>query len=95
MYLPSRASHYHKSLDQTKLNCSKISYIKYYLDKLVTVLETAVGQFADRQLLVESSLGGDDWRVRRQREVNSWVWDQVRLELVQVHVQCAVKTQRG
>ena len=54
----------------------------FYLDKLIAVLKTAVGQFANRQLLVESPLGGDDGCVRRQWEVDSWVWDQVRLELV-------------
>ena len=39
-------------------------------------------------------LRGDDWRVRRQREVDARVRHQIGLELCQVHVERAVETER-
>ena len=40
-------------------------------------------------------LGGDDWGVCSQREVDTWVWHQVGLELRQIDVQGAIEPQRG
>ena len=65
------------------------------LDHLVGWLEGCVGDLGNRQLLVVGLLGGDDRGVGGQREVNSWVGDQVGLELGQVDVEGAVKSQRG
>jgi len=38
---------------------------------------------------------GDDRRIADERVVDSGVRDQVRLELVQIDVQCAVEAERG
>ena len=65
------------------------------LDHLVGRLKAGVGDLGNRQLLVVGLLGGDDRGVGGQREVNSWVGDQVGLELGQVDVEGAVKSQRG
>ena len=40
-------------------------------------------------------LSGDDWSVCGQREVDTWVWHQVSLELSQVDVEGTVEPQRG
>jgi len=40
-------------------------------------------------------LGGDDWGVRRQHEVNSWVWHQVGLELSDINVQSTIESEGG
>jgi len=39
--------------------------------------------------------GGNDWRVGDEREVDTRVWDQVCLELVQINVQGAIESERG
>ena len=65
------------------------------LDHLVGRLKAGIGDLGNRQLLVVGLLGGDDRGVGGQREVNSWVGDQVGLELGQVDVEGAVKSQRG
>jgi len=63
------------------------------LDHLVGWLEASVGDFGDGQLLVVGFLGGDDWSVGDQWEVNPRVWDQVGLELGQVNVQGTVESE--
>ena len=40
-------------------------------------------------------VGRDDWRVADQWVMNTWVWDQVGLELVQIDVKSTIKTQAG
>ena len=62
---------------------------------LVSRLETSVGDFSNRELLVVGLLGRDDWSVCYQREMNSGVGHQVCLELSQINVQSTVKSQRG
>ena len=42
-----------------------------------------------------SLLGGDDWGVCSQREVDTWVGHQVGLELSQVDVEGTIESQRG
>ena len=65
------------------------------LDHLVGGLEAGVGDFSNRQLLVVGLLGGDDWSICSQREVDTWVGHQVGLELGQVHVEGAIESQRS
>ena len=57
-------------------------------------LEDGVGDFANGELLVVGLLGGDDWSVRRKHEVDSWVWHQVGLELVDVDVKGTIESER-
>ena len=42
-----------------------------------------------------SFLGGDNWGVRRQHEMNSWVWHQVGLELSNINVQSTIESEGG
>ena len=65
------------------------------LHHLVGGLEAGVGDLSHCQLLVVGLLGGDDWSVGGEREVDAWVGHQVGLELGQIHVEGAVKAQRG
>ena len=58
-------------------------------------LKTSVGNFTDGKLLMISLLSRDDGRVGSQREVDSRVGDQIRLELCQVHVQGTIKSERS
>ena len=44
---------------------------------------------------MERFFGRDDRRVGRKREVDSRVRNQIRLELVQIHVERALEPQRG
>jgi len=65
------------------------------LDHLVGWLEASVSDLGDRELLVVSLLGGDDWRVGCEREVDSRVWHQVGLELSKIDVEGAIESERG
>ena len=65
------------------------------LDHLVGWLETSVGDLGDGELLVVSLLGGDDWSVGDEREVDSGVWDQVGLELGKIDVEGTVESEGG
>ena len=62
---------------------------------LVGWLEAGVGDLSNGQLLVVSLLGGDDWGVCSQREVDTWVGHQVGLELSQVDVESSVESEGG
>ena len=57
-------------------------------------LKDRVGDFTNSELLMVGLLGGDDWSVRRKHEVNSWVWHQVGLELVDVDVEGTIESER-
>jgi len=50
-----------------------VTRITFY--HLVLWFETGVRNFTNRKLFVTSTIWGDDWSVRGEREVNSWVWD--------------------
>jgi hypothetical protein len=44
---------------------------------------------------VRALLGGDDGRVTDERVVDTWVWHQVGLELVQIDVESSIEAQTG
>jgi len=44
---------------------------------------------------VISFLGGDDWGIRGQHEMDSWVWHQVGLELSDINVQSTIESEGG
>merc|ERR1712054_363615 len=58
-------------------------------------LEGGVGDLSDGELLVVSFLGGDDWGIRGKHEVDSWVWDQVGLELGNIDVKGTIESEGG
>ena len=63
------------------------------LHHLVGWLEAGVGDLSNGQLLVVGLLGGDDWGVGGQGEVDTWVGHQVGLELGQIDVEGTIKAQ--
>ena len=63
------------------------------LDHLVGRLEASVGDLGDGELLVVSLLGGDDWSVGDERDVDSGVWDQVGLELGKIDVEGTIESE--
>ena len=58
-------------------------------------LEGRVGDLSDGELLVISFLGGDDWGIRGQHEMDSWVWHQVGLELSDIDVEGTIESEGG
>jgi hypothetical protein len=56
-------------------------------------LEDGVGQFGNGQLLVIGLLGGDDWRIGRQHEVDTRVWHQICLEFGDIDVQGTIESE--
>jgi hypothetical protein len=58
-------------------------------------LESGVGDLSDGELLVVSFLGRDDWGVRGKHEMDSWVWDQVSLELSDIDVKGTIESEGG
>jgi len=56
-------------------------------------LESGVGDLSDGELLVVSFLGRDDWGVRGEHEMDSWLWDQVSLELSDIDVKGTVESE--
>ena len=62
------------------------------LDHLVVGLETRVGDLLNRVGLMLSLRSRDDWSIGHEGEVDSWVWDEVGLELVQVDVERSIKS---
>ena len=65
------------------------------LDHLVVWLKARHGDLLDRVGLVCGLGSRDDRRVGHEREVDTWVWHKVGLELVQVDVQGAIEAQRS
>jgi len=58
-------------------------------------LESGVGDLSDGELLVVSFLGRDDWGVRGKHEMDSWIWDQVGLELGDINVEGTIESEGG
>jgi hypothetical protein len=53
------------------------------------------GELGSREVLVVSSLGRDDGGIRAEEEVNTRIWHQVGLELVDIDVECSIETKRS
>ena len=81
------------SVQHTAGHVLAVTRITFY--HLVGWLEASVGDLGNGELFVIGLLGGDDWGICSQREVDTWVRYQVGLELGQVDVEGAVKSQRG
>ncbi|KAH3661659.1 hypothetical protein OGAPHI_006509 [Ogataea philodendri] len=82
------------NVTSVKQTCSHVLTKSWVaLDHLVAWLETSSSDFGNGVGLVGHSGLGHHWGVRDQWEVDSWVWHQVGLELVQVNVQRTVESQ--
>jgi len=58
-------------------------------------LEGGVGDLSDGELLVVGLLGGDDWGVGREHEMDTGVGHEVSLELSDIHVKGTVESEGG
>jgi len=58
-------------------------------------LLTLQGQVLDFETLVSTLLRGDDWRIADEWVVDTWVRDEVRLELIQVDIEGTIESQAG
>merc|ERR1712209_43462 len=65
------------------------------LDHLVGWLKAGVGDLRYTQLLMVGLLCRDDWGIGDKREVDPWIWNQVSLELSQIHIKSSIKPKRG
>jgi len=65
------------------------------LHHLAVWLEARHGDLLDGVGLVGSLSRGDNWSVCDEREVDTWVWDQVRLEFVEINVERTIETEGG
>ena len=65
------------------------------LHHLVGRLEARVGDISNAKLLVVSFLSRDYWSISHQRKVNTWVGNQVSLELCKIDIQSTIETQRS
>lgn len=65
------------------------------LGEIWVVQRTLEGQLADFEALVGALIGRNNWSIADQRIVDTWIWHQIRLELIQVNVQGAIETQTG
>merc|ERR1719391_1758895 len=57
--------------------------------------EAGIGNFCNAQRFVVGFLCRDDGSIGHQRKVNPWIWDQISLELIQVHIESSVKAEGG
>ena len=62
---------------------------------LVGGFEAGIGDLGNTQLFVIGFLGRDDRSIRDQREVDTWVGDEVGLELGEIDIEGTVKTEGG
>merc|ERR1719295_2364301 len=58
-------------------------------------LEAGISNLCYGELLVIGLLSGDDWSISDQREVDSWVRNQIGLELIKIHVESSIKPEGG
>lgn len=63
------------------------------LHHLVHGLEARHRDLLDRVGLVGSFGGGDDWGVGNEREVDTWVRNQVGLELIEINVERTIESE--
>jgi len=42
-----------------------------------------------------SFFSGDNWSIRRQHKVNSWIWDEIGLEFGDIDVQGTIESKGG
>mmetsp|Transcript_20830 Transcript_20830/g.31029 ORF Transcript_20830/g.31029 Transcript_20830/m.31029 type:complete len:259 (+) Transcript_20830:98-874(+) len=57
-------------------------------------LKHRIGNLWYRMRFMVSLFWRNHWRVRAQQKVDTWVWHQIDLKLIDVHVECTFKTQR-
>jgi hypothetical protein len=56
--------------------------------------KSRVGDLSNGQLLVVSLFSRNDWSIRTQHKVDTWIGHQVGLELSNIHVQSTIETKR-
>jgi len=79
------------SVQETARHVFTVSWVAF--DQLVGWLEASVGDLGDGELFVVGFLGGDDWSISGQWEMDPWVRDQIGLELGQINVQSTIESE--
>ena len=79
------------TVQETAGHVFTVSWVTF--DHLVRWLETSVGDFRDGKLFVVCFFGRDDWCVGGEREVNTWVWDQVSLEFGKIDIEGTIESE--
>merc|ERR1711994_368509 len=69
-----------------------LSVTRIALDHLVSWLETSVGYFSYGQLFVVSLFSRNNWSIGYKREMDTWIWDQVSLELSKINIEGTIET---
>ena len=72
-----------------------LSVARITFDHLVVRFEARHGDLLDRVGFVGCLCGRNDWGVCNEREMDTWVWDQVGLELVEIDVEGTIETEGG
>ena len=62
---------------------------------LVSWFKASISDFSYTKLLMVSFLGRDDGSISNKREVDTWVWYQIGLELSKIDIKGTIKTKRG
>jgi hypothetical protein len=58
-------------------------------------LKDGVGELRNRELFMVGLVSRNDGSIRAQHKVDSGIWHQVGLELIDIHVKASLKTERG
>jgi len=81
------------TVEQAGCHVFAVAWVTF--DHLVIWLEAGHCDLLDGVGLVSRLGGRNNWGVGDEREVDTWVWHQVGLELVQVDVEGSVETERS
>jgi hypothetical protein len=75
--------------------CHVLSVTWVTLHHLVVWFEARHGDLLDGVRLVRCLCSRDNWSIGDEREMDTWVWDQVGLELVEINVEGTIETERS
>lgn len=81
------------TVQQTGSHVLSVTWVT--LHHLVVGLEARHGDLLDRVGLVGCLRSRDDWSISNEREVDTWVWNQVGLEFVEINIEGTIETKGG
>ena|ERR1700712_5219407 len=90
MYLPLRGSQTTIWLLGSKPE--GVSSVRFFTADTSHTLE---GQIVDLEALMRAFVVGDNWGIADQRVMNTRIWDQVGLELIQVDIEGSIEAKTG
>ena len=75
--------------------CHILPMPRITLDHRIGRFKACIGNLSYRQALMISFLSRDNRSIGYQREVDSWIWNQVSLKLIQINIQGSIKPKRS